>query len=499
MGHVAPHRWADAAAGRLSESALAKAERHAADCERCARQRDRVMSTREQLEDIRDTETPSLHWDHIGARIYWVTSSERRAAERRQGDERRLRPAYVGIAAAVFATLAVAGGWLAYDHFSASDVVADEPAPPAPVPSVTPEPEVRSVKVAVASPGKALQGVVVYARGEVEVAGAPLDFDRPIRVGDRISTRVGKVSVQFGGGDGFVVPKHSTVTIKSFSERNIELLVKGEVYVDVSHNPSRHLAVIAGGRQVLVKGTAFQVGHRAGRLDVSCTRGRVIVSDGSAEVDVRAGHRLHLDSKGSISAMAASRMTADVLAAMHKRSAVPMLPVWNAALDSLMGSTSTLRIAAPTAVKVDGVEVGHGSFSLRVMSGRHHVQAKGGAGGWSKGKWLDLGAGTDISTRIRPEPSESASGRVTRRRQLQRALTRSSRLRGCLRPLQKQGLVEGSFVVLDIGIDQRGRIAHLNMLRSNLPSGVVRCIRTVVDQVDFPDGPRASVRYRLGF
>ena len=91
--HVPPYRWADAASGKLSTAQVAKLEEHASGCPRCSQARDRVMAARGAFEDIREQDAPRMHWDHIGARIYWVTSSEQRAADR-EDSGRRFAPAW---------------------------------------------------------------------------------------------------------------------------------------------------------------------------------------------------------------------------------------------------------------------------------------------------------------------------------------------------------------------------------------------------------------------
>ena len=100
--HVAPHRFADALAGRLNPAEVAAIQRHVESCPSCLSARERIEHAVDAFADIREAEAPNLHWDHIGARIYWVTSSERRGSEA----PARLWPVLIpGLAAAVIAVL----------------------------------------------------------------------------------------------------------------------------------------------------------------------------------------------------------------------------------------------------------------------------------------------------------------------------------------------------------------------------------------------------------
>ncbi len=53
--------------------------------------------------------------------------------------------------------------------------------------------------------------------------------------------------------------------------------------------------------------------------------------------------------------------------------------------------------------------------------------------------------------------------------------------------------------MFDIGVNHDGSQGHLNVVRSNVPPEVERCLRAVVGDVELPDGPVATVRYQLAF
>jgi hypothetical protein len=93
----------------------------------------------------------------------------------------------------------------------------------------------------------------------------------------------------------------------------------------------------------------------------------------------------------------------------------------------------------------------------------------------------------------------AAAARKLRRRQLERALDGSARARQCMASLEKRDLVAGSYVFFDVGINVDGSQGHLNVVRSNVPPDVERCLRAVVDEVELRDGPQATVRFKLAF
>ena len=531
--HVAPERLIEVDAGRASPRETARVDRHVAACARCAAARERLARARDAMTDIAAQQPPELGWDHIGARVYWSTSSARHRALREAERPWWRRPAVlvvasVGLAAATTAALAL---WPADQRPGVSDA-ADRAAPPRPqAPKV----------VAGSATDRArsiLRGVVTFASGQVALDGTEPRTDgaelgavlsSEVEMGARLRTGEGRLVIQFGQASGFALGPHSSVTVGSFDDRAVELVVyEGAVEVELSHRRAdQTFVVVAGHHRVSVVGTAFQVAHRAGQVDVECARGRVMVSDGASEVPVSAGEQLKVLEEAVLAR--ALRQTVDPrrLAALERSLARPLLPAWTAS-PALLDTSSTVELAAPAgrAVRVDGVEVGVGTFALRVMSGRHHLQVSNGAGGFGHGAWIDaeprarhraragldgvvrlLRSGTDgiaaggrsLEAMRAGEPAAAARARRLRRRQLTAALGGSARARQCMVPLEKRDLVSGSNVLFDIGFNADGSQGHLNVIRSNVPPDVERCLRAVVDEVQLPDGPAATVRFELAF
>ncbi len=482
MGHVAPHRWADLLAGRLSAAQRDKFEAHAAACSACAAARARVVEARSACSEIAAAAAPDLHWDHIGARIYWVTSSERRAADRDHGPRRgRSRLAMAGGLAAACAAIGLLVLHLGGDEDKG--IAGGVPAPP-------PTPTALAATVA-AMPATPLAGVVVFARGDVSVDGAPLQYDAVVGPADRLATGTGSVAVQVGVDSGFKLAPESALFLRRFADQRVELVVDGAVVVDLARrDEEQYFAVVAGGRSVTVRGTAFRVEHRDGRLDVACLRGRVEVSDGDGSIAVGAGQRVHYDAAEMVGANRARDLRSDEVAILEHSIAVPLLPAWPEA-EALFATSGVLRLAGRDGrpVKVDGVARGSGTFMLRVMSGRHHIDSDGHA------SWVELAAGD----RVEALAGDSGADRRLRRAQLGQHLSKDSRVRRCLRPLVKQGLAAGSHLTLEVGVAHSGRISHLNIIKTNLPSAIAGCVRDQVDLVRLPRGAEITLRYRLKF
>lgn len=501
MGHVAPHRLADAAAGRLNQRQLDRVQRHLQRCAACNASHERIVAARQTFGGIRDTEPPSLHWEHIGARIYWVTSSEKRAASRSQQMKRALpRRFWAGLAGVSVVAAAVV--LLLWGTGPTPKTPYEVALPAAPtVTTITSERATRPPpKLPAPARISAIAGVVTFASGEVQLDGVPLGFDVPLRAGHTLRTKRGSVAVQFDASSGFLVGPESTVTLRSFDSRTVELVVVGSVSVNMTRRTgSQYFAVIAGNRRVEVRGTAFRVDFRGGRLGVACVRGHVIVTDTRDNVDVRAGQMLAVAKGDLLAGLSAATLQGPRLVSTRKQVEFAMLPAW-ADANAMLATSATLRVQADPGqiVKVDGMERGRGAFALRVMSGRHHVESAAG-----KGQWVELAAGKGGSARVVDDGANdrrnARAARALRHNQLQRALHGNERLRGCLRPLIKQGMDKGAFIVFDLGITRNGTIGHLNIINSNVPEQIRACMREIVDYVKFPRGPAATIHYRAQF
>jgi hypothetical protein len=541
--HIAPHRLAGAISGRASGRERVRVERHVASCERCMAARERLERARLAMTDIAAQPGPELGWDHIGVRVYWSTSSARHAAlrDRQRGwwHQPPLLAALsaLGLAAAAGFALTV---WSSQDDWSAT------PTPPAPAPPTATATAAPAARVAPTIPPAAaavasapLRGVVTFASGAVSVDGArprpkvgDVDvaalFSSAIVEGAYLRTGEGRLVIQFGPASGLALTPRSSVRLRRFDERVVEIAVEeGAVEVEVSHRRmDQVLSVVAGRHRVSVLGTKFRVANRAGDLDVKCARGQVVISDGNSEVALSAGEQLEVLQQSLLARALRQVIDHQRLAALERDLARPLLPAWTESR-ALFDTSSTVALEAPAgrAVRVDGVRVGAGSFALRVMSGRHHVQVASAAGAFEHGVWIDAeprareearadddgvvrlltagSAGAPSASAAEPAPGldDAAVGaaRRMRRGQLERAVKSSPRALQCMSPLAKRDLVAGSYVLFDVGVNADGSQGHLNVVRSNVPPDVERCLRGVVDGAALPVGPESTVRFKLAF
>jgi FecR-like protein len=477
--HVAPHRWADLWAGRVEDAERVAMERHAERCRDCARVRARVTRASDSFATIRSLSAPDVPWDAIRAKVHWSVSTQRQAALRRR------RPAYGWLAAATAAGVAAA---LATGHFAAGSTppqsIREAPVAVAPAP------------VAPAAPS-ALIGLVSRASGDVMLDGirqADL-FARKLVQGSALATGDGRVDVQFGNNSAFALGPMSTLTLRRFDAQTIELAVDGTVDISVAARGERQRFLVNAGDQVVeVRGTQFRVSHDTASTSVACHHGLVTVSDRTGKVEVAAARRLVVAGGHPVASQRPVEMSPDETASFTQ--APPLaLPLWDP--DALQQSSAPLEIATAgrRGVRVDGIELGLAPLRVRVMLGRHSVEAADAAGRFRRAAWVDVPAspaGTRFEVPAEPLPN---SGIAERRRQL-RAGIDQPRLRRCTRSIAKAGLT-GTYVQFEIQVDPHGAIRFLNILDSDLPSATSSCVHDVLADVRFAAGPAAIWRERL--
>jgi len=472
---VAPHRWADLWAGRVDDAERAAMEHHAKGCRACARIRQRVTRASDSFVAIRSQSPPEVSWDAIRAKVHWSVSTERQAALRKR------RPAYGWLVAAALVGAGVGlagelGGW-----------GRGEPARPAPI-AVHPAPA--------PAPPAPLIGLVSRASGQVMLDGVrPPDlFAHELVEGSKLATGDGRVDVQFGTDSGFALGPMSTVVLRRFDARSIELVIDGTVDIAVAPRADgQRFVVVAGDRVVEVRGTEFRVVHDAGATSVACQRGQVTVRDRSGEVEVAAARRLAVPSGRPVSGARAEAMSAAEAAALGPPPLV--MPLWDPA--ALPHSSAPLEIATSghRAVRVDGIELGLAPLRVRVMPGRHSVETADAAGRFRRTGWVDVAA-APRGARFEVPGEPPRTGGVTERRRQLRAGIDQPQLRGCTRSIAKAGLT-GTYVQIEISVDAQGAVGFLNVLDTDLPSATASCVREVLAGVRFGGGAAATWRDRL--
>jgi hypothetical protein len=481
MKHVAPHRWADAWAGKLADAEVAAIERHAESCPRCAKARDRITRTSSQtFPALRAQSAPDLAWDSVRAKVHWSLASERRA--RTQASPSLLGRIGFGL---------VASGGLAALLATATL----HHAPPA---AVTPVAAQRTQPASDAP--AAVQGLVSRLAGDVLVDGLRSGaFDRRIHAGAVIATGDGRVDVQFGERSAFALGAHSKLELRRFDAAQIELVVDGTVDVEVAKRaPGQRFLVIAGGDTIEVRGTQFRVAHDGRGVHVACHHGLVTVGDGSGEPQqVGAARELDLATGRAVIDAHVQQMSADELAQLVAATPVTT-PLWTDA-DATAKSSAALEIATPDKrdVRVDGVELGQAPLRVRVMPGRHTVEAADPAGRYHRAGWVDTSADQPAHVDVRPEPAAAATpSAAERQRQLHAGIAaHRAQLARCTRAMAKAGVTDVS-VDIGIGVTASGDVDHLNV-DTDLPATTRTCIEDALHDIRFGPGAAAEWREKL--
>ena len=496
--HVKPQRWADMFAGRVDDNERAAMQAHASECKACKRARDRVLRASDTFTAIREQAAPELPWDGVRARVHWSVSKERRDREAANHAPPRGRLlAWVGVSLVAAAGIAI----------GVYTVMPDEPRTDAPIATVPTAPVVAphapdTTPAAAPAPIAGLVSRIAGHTSDVLVDGVrPTDlFSRKLVAGSVIATGDGRIDVQFGDASAFALGPHSTLELRRFDAEVIELRVDGTLDVEVAPRAAnQRFLVVAGAHTVEVRGTQFQVRRDAAQTTVACRHGLVAVRDDGSQVEVAAARQISIAAGERISADRVVPLSVDELAGLAD--ATPLrVPAWTD-IDTLLPSSAPLEIATVGRrdVRVDGVELGAAPMIVRVMPGRHTVEATDHAGRYRRAGWIDVAAPKAGMARARlevaAEASTSASGTATRRRQLTSGIDRQ-KLARCTRSIAKAGLTD-TFVQVEIAVDATGAIGFLNVIDTDLPSATAACVREVLAEVSFGKGPAATWRERI--
>jgi hypothetical protein len=482
--HVPPHRWSEILTGKLDADEAAAMSAHADGCARCARARDRITAARTAFADIRSEPSPEVKWDRVRAQVYWKTSQHRL--------ERVKMPRASSFAVPLASLGAVAVLIAAVASGSVPRGLRERPE----LASAT-APAQENLEV----------GVLTLVRGDVTVDGraAVESFERALVATSEIRTGSGEVSVQFGDGSAFSVGPRSVLRLREFDRHAIVLEIDGQLDVDVAPRaPGQRFIVMAGQRTVEVRGTGFRVERFGDAVTVQCRHGRVAVKDGDGEVEVTGGEGVAVPTGSAVAGTPVHELDAAELAGLA--STVPhRLAVW-AAPDAVTALTAPLTVMTPADrnVRVDGAEVGRGPLTVRVVSGRHLVETEVD-GAWVSAGWVDVRDGAIQVAAVEeiaappkvvdpPRPPRvdktPAASKNLRRQQLGKQL---DDVRYCARALHKQG-IDDTYVELELSVDANGAVRYANVVATDLPSTMSKCVRDAVAAMEFPAGPAAAWR-----
>ncbi len=493
--HVEPHRWADLLRGDVSSTESAAMERHATTCTRCDKARVRIQRASDTFPVLRERAAPELGWDGVRARIHWSVSK----AKRESGEHAPIKPRswwpVLATAAAAAGSIGVYGYMHASTPTAAPLVVAHAPA----------------AKVA-ARHAAPLTALVSRLAGDVMIDGVRAAdpstlFAKPLGVGTVLATGEGRVDVQFGEASAFGLGPRSTLEFRAFDAETIELVVEGAVDLEVA--PRAHdqrFLITAGDRTIEVRGTRFTVKHDAAGTLVSCQHGLVAVREAAVagELEVATARKAFVPAHATEQPRAVP-LTAEELTALA--TATPWsTPGWN---PDLALHSAPLELTAPVGaaprdmrdIRVDGIELGVAPFVMRVMPGRHTVEATDSTGRFRRAGWVDVaapGPGSHTAHFDAPleEPPASSTNAVAARKKQLAAGIDHARLQQCTRRLAKSGLTD-TFVQIEITVDGAGAVNVLNIIDTDLPSDTAACVHDALADVHFATGQAASWREKL--
>ncbi len=254
------------------ESALL--EHHLDECYDCKEKLLEVRTAHQLLADAKDAK-PRLDWEKIDAGIASVVEAKLAARARTS------RLQWVGLAAAVAGTAIALAGYFFWPH---------------------PEAAVEAKAVVQVAPAELHPaGSHVEAAFRLTRVGAR---DEAANQGDPLAP--GDVLRTDAGGHGFFhladqsrvrLGAQSELTLMRASADEVSLgLERGRVAVRASHRPRKGFVVRAGGLEVRVIGTVFEVDHTGRAVVVAVAEGRVEVEPPRGEpFFVEAGQRVRFD------------------------------------------------------------------------------------------------------------------------------------------------------------------------------------------------------------
>lgn len=482
MSHVVPHRFADLFAGKLDDDDRDAIERHCASCASCATARARVLRASNSFAALRAQPAPDIAWDAIRARVHWSVSSERRARLRPR------RPLFVvaGAVAAVAGVVAILAmrGAMREPDAGAPIVEATPPRQPVASPPTTPV---------------QLAGLVSRLAGEVMIDGRADLFDRTIGVGTVLATGDGRIDVQFGDASAFALGPRSTVELRRFDAAAVELVVEGTVDITVApRTAGQRFVVRAGAHAIEVRGTQFRVVRDGGATKVECRHGLVVVRDGGGAIDVASARAVEVGAGRAVADARVVAMSADALARLERATPATM-PMWGDA-DAVARASAPLEVASAgkREVRIDGVELGEAPLRVRVLPGRHTVEAAERGGRFRRIGWVDVATTAGKPARLDVPAEVAPSGGAAVRKQQLHARMDRARLAACTRDVTNAGIGR-TYVAIEIGVDPSGAINFLNLVDTDLgqSSAEARCVHDVLADVRFGAGPSASWQERI--
>jgi hypothetical protein len=486
MRHVAAHRLADAATGKLSGAARARVMAHVDGCVACSEALARVNAARQGFAELLRT-TPTEPTPAAAARAEASIRWARLARPSSRAPSLRWTMALAGTAVAgVIAIWATADWSRAPGDRRAPQPIAHQLRPlPSPAPS-------------------SMEALVTLVGGDVKLARSEtssrrLDLDAHLGAGDRLSSAPGaRVAAQWSEGSGFLLYGNAQLVLSRLEPRTQRLaLDHGKVSVRVGpHEPGESLHVLTPDHVVSVHGTWFTVASEAHTTTVEVLEGTVEVTDrdGSSSTMLHAPARA-VFGRGHT---ASSPLSGHEAARLRAESELNLM-AWPG-LAAARAASGRLQVSSQPAseLTVDGVEVGPTPLALRSTLGRHYVELTR-AGFEPLRRWVSVApeSGELRLGMVKQPPPPPDTAPVEIESMVRR---RATQIRACYeRRLKRDPSLAGT-VSLRLRVGEAGQVTRVTVEESTLPDPLVgECLRREAAGWSFAQGRNATVVYPFVF
>jgi PEGA domain-containing protein/FecR-like protein len=453
-------------------------ESHLSGCFECATKVRRAKAARADIELLAHAPGPELAWRGVEAQIFWKMAPH--AAAHRW----RLWLAASASAAALLAVGFLAARWTT-NRPSANSLVATQSHSASVRTPIQPVAPVKSTQSASVGIPLIVQGRVDFVReGRTE----PLTLGAQLRAGDRVlASDNSRALIQTAADTVFAVEENSVVDLRSLNQVWHEVaLARGIVANRVGKRKvgSRY-AVVAGDREIRVRGTLFSVARADGFLEVTLEEGIVEVADiGSAAPPMRlvAPARIRLPDGASPTGEPAAQTTLDLRALV-------LAPPDHAVLGQL-------RIPGPAgaAIAMDGQTIGQAPLALRLAKGPHVVRLEQ-LGYEPHEVTVTIGA---EEVEISPTLVSKAAPRERLQQVAEMIRSQTPELRACYERSLKR-TARPARADLSLSVDRQGQILKLRAQTNVDDPTVAPCLERSARRWTFGPGPAVDVIVPLTF
>lgn len=464
----------------LPERALL--ESHLAGCWECATKVRRAKAARADIELLAHAPGPELAWRSVEAQIFW------KIAPHPVAHRWRLWFAATASAVSLLAVGFLAARWTTAKPSVQSGVAIQSHASPASKPVEPAQPANVGIPLIV-------QGRVAFVRnGQSE----PLTLSTQLRAADRVvASQHSRALIQTAADTVFAVEENTVVDLRSLTQVWHELaLTRGTVVNRVGKRKigSRY-AVVAGEREIRVRGTLFSVVRGDGFTEVTLEEGIVEVADiGSAAPPLRlvAPAHIKLLDGASVNHRGESPSTAEPTSptTLGGPRDLPLAPLANYA------ELGQLRIPGPAGaeIAIDGKWVGQAPIALRLTNGPHVARIEQ-LGYEAHEARIMIGA---EAIEISPTLVSKSVPRERLQQVVEMIRSRTPELRACYERFLKR-TTSTARADLTLSINRLGQILKLRVQTNMDDPTVAPCLERSARRWMFGPGPSLDVIVPLTF